>query len=319
MKPFIPYSLLAAIAACGLASAQTAVTTPVGYLTTEIYGNTSAGSGGAATLVAPTLLNPVSFASSTSVAPSDDTATFTGGVPTDLDGTYLLEITEGAFEGWWTTVVSSTSTSIVVFDDFPGGLPADTKVSVRKFNTISGVFGAENSANLGASDFIEILDPITQATTVVVYADGWFDLASEAPAEDYIIYPGTAVRVIVQGEDPLTLVTTGEVKTTKTQVDLFEGETWVAQPFAAGGSFGALELAAKVDETDEVILYSEDGGGGQGAETFVSSGGTMFNLNSEAEAEDIVVPDSSGMVIKRPAAGASTITFPAQPIGPVAP
>jgi hypothetical protein len=317
MKTKISYSLLAAAMACGLAQGQTtAYTTPVGYTTTPLYGNVSGGTAGAATLVAPTLLTPAAFAGATNATPTGTTATFASGVPTPLDGTYMLEITDGASEGWWTTVASSTSTSIVVTDNFPAGLAASTKVVVRKFNTIASVFGATNSANLGAADFIEILDPLSQSTTTVVYAGGWFDLATEAPADGYIIYPGTAVRTIVNGASPLSLVTSGEVKTTKTQVDLFEGEAWVGQTFASGGTFGAMTLAPQILETDEVLLYGVDGGAGQGADSFVASGGAMFNLSTEAESDNVLVPDSSGMVVKRPVGTASTITIPAQTVAP---
>lgn len=312
----LSFSILAAALASGMAFAATAYTTPVGYTTTPIFGNTSGGSAGAGTLVAPTLLRPVEFAAATSAQPTGTSATFSGGVPLGLDGSYMLEITEGANEGWWTTVVSSTATGITVFDSFPGGLPANTKISVRKFNTISSVFGATNSAAIGASDFIEILDPLTQSTTAVVYAGGWFDLVSEAPAGDYVIYPGTAVRVIVNGASPLSLVTTGEVKTTATQVDLYSGEAWVGQTFAAGGTFGALSLASKILTTDEVLLYGADGGAGQVADSYVASGGLMFNLATEENAEGVLVPDSSGMVVKRPVGSNSTITLPAQPIAP---
>jgi hypothetical protein len=266
--------------------------------------------------VAPTLLRPVEFAAATTASPTGTSATFSGGVPLTLDGTYVLEITEGANEGWWTTVVSSTANSITVFDTFPGGLPTNTKVSVRKFNTISSVFGATNSASLGAADFIEILDPITQSTTSVVYAGGWFDLVSEAPAGDYIIYPGTAVRVIVNGASALSLVTTGEVKTTDTQVDLYSGEAWVGQTVAAGGTFGNLGLASKILGTDEVLLYGADGGFGQVADSYVASGGAMFNLATEENAETVLVPDSSGMVVKRPVGANSTVTLPGQTITP---
>jgi hypothetical protein len=321
MKTKISYSLLAAAMACGLAQGQTtAYTTPVGYLTTPIFGNVSGGPAGAATLIAPTLLAPATFAGATNAAPAANTATFASPtvVPAGLDSTYFLEIADGPSEGWWSAVASSTATSVVVADTFPSGLAATTKVVVRKFNTISSVFGATNSSNLAPGDFIEILNP-NLSITKIVYANGWFDENSEAPADNFAIEPGVAVRVIRAGTTGLSLVTSGEVKVTKTQVDLLQGETWVGQTFAANGTFGAMNLGPQILGTDKVEVYGVDGGTGQTVDVFVSAAGQMFNESSEAEADSFEVPDSSGVVIRRPAGTASTITIPAQVIGPVTP
>lgn len=317
MKPIIPFALLGAFFAVGAAKA--ASTTPVGYITVPIEGNTSASASGAYTLVAASLVKPVTFAGATSSAPSGSSFVFASGVPTDLDGTYLLEIASGPNEGWWTTVVSSTATGITVADAVPAGLLSGTQVSVRKFSTVADVFGA-NSLGLTTGDqadfdFIEILNPVDQSTKAVIYFGGWLDLASEAPADSEIIYPGSAVRIVRMRSTPLSLVISGEVKTTKTQVDLFESETWVGQNSAIGASFGELGLGSTILSTDEVVLYGADGGSGQAAVSYVAFGGEMLDLGSEAPSNGVVVGEGSGFLLKRPAGSPSTITFPAQPIG----
>lgn len=313
------YSLLAAAAALGFAQAQTAYTTPVGYITTDIYGNTSNTGAGASTFVTATMLNPAVFAGATTGAPSGDTASFSGSVPTDLDGSYVLEISEGVSEGWWTTVVSSTANSIKVLDSFPGGLPTNTKITVRKFTTISNVFG-DNEAGLlpfseGAYDEIQMLSPETQQISVIVYADGWFDLGTESAAENFIIYPGTSVRVVRRGTSPLSLVTTGEVKTTKTQVDLFSSDNWFGLPNATGNTFGEMSFGSQILESDTIIVVGSDAGSGQSAVAYVSFEGEMFDLGSEAPADNLQLDGGTGFILRRPVGGASIIELPAQVIG----
>jgi len=309
MKQSIPFSIAALFCASGLATAEPVYTTPVGYVTTTINGNTSGSR--ALTLISPTLVNPSNFTGTTTLAPSSKTATFSGEVPTGLDDAYMLEIAEGDHEGWWTSITSSTLTSVTVHDDFPLDLPANTKMVIRKFNTVQNVFG-NNSLGLDSeNDFIEILDPVSKDVAVIVYFDGWFDLTTENPAEDFIIYPGTAVRVVRVGATALELVTTGEVKTTQTQVDVFSGETWIGHTLAAGASFANMNIGSQIDESDTIVVYEPDTGSGQDTTAYVAFAGEMYNLVTEASAEDVVFGPGNGFLINRPNIGATTITFPA--------
>jgi hypothetical protein len=337
MKPYL-FSIIAAAAACGLAQAQTAYTTPVGYITATINGNTSSSSAGAATYVSASLVRPADFAGATSIAPSGTTFTFSGGVPTGLDGTSMLEITSGTNEGWWTTISGSSATSITVTDTVPGGLSANTTIVVRKFNTVSSLFGA-NSPGLTAFDGvttafdnIQILDPITQASKTIVYVtgvapDGWYDFVSSNPADDEIIYPGTAVRVVHLGTTDLDLVSTGEVKITKTQVDVYPNENWLGQPLAAGGTLGSMEFKNQivkfdgVAENDFLEIVRPDPGTGQPADLYVALipdfGDVMANFVTTADATSEPIAEGVGYNLKRsPAGSASVITFPAQTIAP---
>jgi hypothetical protein len=330
------YSLLIAAAACGFAAAETAYTTPVGYITTTINGNTSSGTAGASTFVAGTLVQPAVFAGESVGAPAGTVLTFTAGVPDTLDGSYMLEITAGADEGWWSTVVSSTATSITVADSIPGA--GAVKVSIRKFNTVSSVFG-NNAPGLapfdGVSpsfDNIQILDPITQASKTIVYVtgvapDGWYDFVSSSPAENEIIYPGTAARVVRMGTTPLSLVSSGEVKTTKTQVDVYPNENWLGQSLAAGSTLGAMNFKDQIIKFDGVAandfieLTRPDPGSGQPADLFVALipafGDVMANFVTTADATNEPIPEGTGYNLKRDGAGSpSVITIPAQVVAP---
>lgn len=311
MKPITSFALLAAIATIGAAGA--AATDPVGYITAVIGANPSNNPAGAVTYVSPSLVKPADFTGAANAVPAGSTITFAGGVPTTLDGTSMLEINDGTQEGWWSTIVSSTATSITVADAFPAGLAANVSASVRKFTTVQDVFG-NNTAGLTAyngvvaHDEIRILNPITQATSTIIYAGGaWVDFVTEGPAGGYPIYPGTSVQVVRRGATPLELVTSGTVKTTKTQVDIYPFDNWVGEPIPNGSTLGGLTLATQIAPSDFVIMVRPDPGTGQASDTFVAVGGTMYNFVTEADATGEIVPEGTGFVLRRVPAGTSSI------------
>ena len=324
MKTYLPYSLILAAAASGMASgAETAYTTPVGYITSTIGPNRSGSSAGAATFIGAALVQPATFAGAASgtVSPSGGTViTFTGGVPTGLGISSMLEITSAIQKGWWTSIASSTATTITVTDVLPAGLPANLQISVRNFSTIQNVFG-NNSPGLtvygtGPYDEIQLLKPDIQEVSVIVYAGGgWVNLATELPANNEIIYPGTAVKVIHRANTSLSVVTSGEVKTTPTQVDIFPKDNWFAQPNPTNQTFGNLNLGPQIGPTDSVDVIQTDGGSGQVVTTYVSSSGVMYNLATEADATPIDVKSAEGFLLKRVGA-ANTLTLPVQVVAP---
>jgi hypothetical protein len=315
MKPFIPYSLLAAAAACGFAFGQTATTTPVGYITIPIGGNASASPEGSSTYIGASLVNPAVFSGAATVSPSGGTViTVASGMPTDLGPADMLEITDGAQEGWWTTVVSSTATTVTVADNFPAGLAANVKFTVREFTTVSDFLGA-NSLGLGATDEVQMLDPEAQLISTLVYAEGWFNFVTEEAADNYIIYPGSGILIVRRGESDLSLVATGEVKTTDTQVDVFPGSNWLAQPNPTGGTFASMNFAAQIAPTDFLQLVRKDTGTGQTIDNFVAAEGAMFNFVTEEPADSEMIAGGGGYLIARGAAAQSTIVIPAQVIG----
>jgi hypothetical protein len=331
------YSLLAAAAACGFAAAETAYTTPVGYITHTIAPNTGSS---AATYLSSSLVQPAEFAGASTVSPSGlATITFTGSVPETLGSSYVLEITEGDSEGWWSTVVSSTATSITVFDTFPAGLPANTKVSVRKHNTLGTFLGANAPGliefdGVNPNDEVQILNPATQVVTTVAYVpfelsgqpDGWFDLGSSTPADGFVIEPGSAVKIKRVGNTSLSFVSTGEVKTTSTQVDIYPRFNWVGTQLAAGGTLDYMDFAAQLIPFDGVRTNSDE-------LQFVSPaqlvtpyasldpsfglGVVMGNLATSEPAGNTVFPEGTGAVLKRdPATPAEVLTVPGTVVAP---
>lgn len=318
MKTKLTYSLLAAFAACGMAfAAETAYTTPVGYITTPISGNVTGNSAGASTFIANTLQTSAVFAGAATASPSGTLEiNFAGGVPPNLDSSYQLVITQGSQEGWYTTVLGSPSaTKITVADAFPAGLPADVKVQVRKYATIQSLLGS-NSLGLGASDEVQLLDASTtpQMISTIVYAGGWFNFVTEEPAENYIIYPGTSVQIVRRGATPLSLVQSGEVKTTKTQVDVYAGDNWLGQTLATGGTLGGMQFATQIASTDFLQIVRPDTGAGQSIDNYVASGGVMYNFVTEEDATSEPIAEGAGYLISRSSGPATVVTIPAQVI-----
>jgi hypothetical protein len=336
-KHMKPKSILTALAVALLApgalfAQTTATTTPVGYVTHTIAGAGEAAS--ADTYVAPTLIQSSEFTGETTVSPSGGTVvTFSGGVPTSLDGTYVLEITAGDKEGWWSTVTSSTSTTITLEDALPDNLPANVSVSVRKHSTLQNFLGF-NSIGLGtfngadASDEVQVFNPVTQTAQpfafvtaddwgdTVNYPNGvWLNLESGEPENNKIIFPGSSVRIKRIAADPLSFVSTGEVKTTKTEVDIYEGVNFLGATIAAGGTLGNSDFASQLfqwdgssAEYDEIQILALD----QSVVPFASiddGGPVMWNISLSDYGTSQEFTGGTGLLLKRVGNPASTIVM----------
>jgi hypothetical protein len=317
------YPLLALAAATGFASAQsTSYTTPVGYVSITLAGNAASNEFGADTYAAPTLLRELDYAAESNAEPIGDTVTFAGtSTPTGLDGTSYLEITSGSREGWWSTIESSTNNSITTVDDFPAGL-GNIKVAVRKFHTIQSFLG-ENTPGLGVNDEVQVLDPVNQTVKAVKYVGSeWQDVVLETNEDNAIIYPGTAVKIRVFGASDIEFDHEGEVKVTKTEIDIYPNTNWVGSTRASGGTFGTHNFGPQMiqedfdPETTPAADYLETISASQVATSFNSIGGVVTGVVSEADASGEPLDAGTGVGFFRdPAAPGSVIVIPPQPIG----
>lgn len=313
MKTKISYSLVAAAMACGIAhGAATAYTTPVGYITSTVAGNTTNDPAGYDTFISPSLVNPATFAGQTTVAPSGTTATFSGSVPTNLDNSYIVEITAGADEGWWSKVSSSTATTIVTTNAFPITAGTNVKMTVRKLTTINQFLG-ENTIGLTGNDSVLVLDPAAQAVSFIIYTAGeWQNFVTEVNEDDRPILPGTSIVIRRFGVSGLSLVSSGEVKTTKTEVDIFPQDNWLGQPLATGGTLGSMNFKSEILPSDSLRILAPD----QVSSFYVSVGNEMQNFVTEANADNVPIAQGAGYVISRPSGPGSAIVIPAQVVAP---
>jgi hypothetical protein len=338
MKPIIPFALLGALLAVGAADA--AVTDPVGYITVSIVG---AGE----TYISPTLVEPDVFSAASSVTPSGGsviTFTPTSGVPAGLDNSYVLEIKSS---GWWATVVSSDAAlgTITVNSPFPASLPASTQVAVRKHSTLATFMG-NNAPGLTTfngvdpSDEVQILDAsaVPQSVTTFGYVSGpdladplypngaWFNLAASAVDNNFVIEPGTAIRIKRVGATTLSFVVDGEVKTTPTQVDLFSNFNWVGTGIAALGTLNSNAFNSQLIQFDGVnpnydelqILRPNQNGSPFAAilDGVTPTSTTMFDLANSVDAGTEPFKEGTGVIINRIGNPASVITLPGSTVAP---
>jgi hypothetical protein len=226
MKPYL-FSIIAAAAAIGFAQAETAYTTPVGYVTSPLAPNQF-------NLISMTVHNATvsagvidgESASPNSITDNevDFTTLLTAGA------TYILELPNGLIQ----EVTSWSGSTLNTPQDITGSvIPATTTYKLRKAATVSDVFGATNSAGLTASpdgdpsiaDTILIYNGVA-FDTVYYYDDGsfegWFDDIGN-PAENYIVNYADGLYVKRVAGSTINLVVTGEVKTVPTSGVLSPG------------------------------------------------------------------------------------------------
>jgi hypothetical protein len=315
---------------------STAVTDPVGYITHNVAGNASMNPVGADTIIGPVLVNPNEFVGTSSSDPSGlTTVTFSGDVPTTLDGTYLLEISSAAREGWWSAISSSDATSITVDNALPTGLGGNVDVKVRKFTTVHDFLGDNTPGFTALTDVITegdqviVVDPSTQIAQTIIYVEtsagvpaGWYDFVSFDEVSNQPIFPGSAVTARIFGTDSIAFTSVGHVKLGKTEVDIFVGDNFIAPSLATGTTLGGLDLVGQIREElgggegDLINLLSPaqavtpyvvaDGGAGVG----------IFDFVTFDPGESVPVAGGAGFVLRRNAAPEGTITVPAQFVAP---
>ncbi len=339
MKPITLFALACLTAPQALLAQTPVYTAPVGYI-----GHTIAGSGAnpsADTYLSPTLINSVEYSGTSTVTPSGGaTITLPSGVPTTFNGSYVLEITSPGSEGWWSNVVSSNATSITISDNFPASLPANVRIAVRKHSTITTFLGYNSPGlisynGVDASDEVQFFNPVAQSVITFVfvtaadwgdlgnYPNGvWLNLSSGIPENNAIIEPGTAVRIKRVGSTALTFSSSGAVKTTKTQVDIYPGFNFVGVPKAALGTLGNLNFASQLNQYDGVSPNYDElqkVAANQTATSFgaIDDGGAvMWNIGASDYATNEPFQEGTGLLLKRVGNPSSTITLQGTVVGP---
>lgn len=345
MKPIHSLALLGALSV----AAQAAVTDPVGFVTHTLNGKGVASQ--ALTITGPTLVNADAYVGTTTGDPGGGTVfALPSGVPTTFGTGDLLEITSGAFAGWWSTVISSTDTSVTVNDTVPavGGV---VDVAVRPHITLLGFLGDNNPglseptspAEVPTSDQVQFLNPDQSLTSHVYLGDavgnsidgqgaGWFTTAF-ARADDSIILPGTAVLFVIRSSTTdLTFTSTGDVKLTPTDIDVYPGLTLVTQTDAVGASLidtgfsdDFITATAPSDPFDRLQFLSPvDGSGiqaltsyGVAADGVIGPGLNVFILPSFANSNAVAWAEAVGAIVLRDAGqAAGTITIEGSTVGP---
>lgn len=232
MKTYIPYSLLAAFAACGMAFGQTAYTTPVGYTTQTLAANSF-------NLVGFNVLKPtLSAGVLTAVSGADITDTnvdFTAVLP--VGKMCVVEITSGTAAG---TVqeFNSWNGSTITLPSAVAGVAVGDKYAVRVVATLQETFPV---GFLAGSVIPGSADKVWVSTGPGSYAKYWYK--TNAPVGWRTTTTGTNDTGAVLNDVPIVdidgiivqklgvakdLVISGEVKKTGSNVLLGSGYNLIA-------------------------------------------------------------------------------------------
>jgi hypothetical protein len=334
------------------AFADTATTDPVGYITTSV--NAASPSAAGETLLAPTLVTKTEFAgAATNAAGGTATMNFTSGVGSFGGGLYYVEIKA---TGWVATIGSSTATSITLAapNVFPAGTAIGAEIIVRKHHTLATYLAPLVSASPGLvagtstidADEVLVLNPTIipqQVASYFYYAGdpgtpaGFYD-AGGTPSDDVVIDPGTSVKLRHKAATAPSFVTVGHVKTTPTQVDLYQGENWADTMVATGVTLELSKidslitgtpLTQRVDrgsgllDADEVQLINSNGS----VSAFFAADGDDINVGvfgwfdaGGSDANPTLLGGGAqqgrGFTVVRKVATQATVTIPKQVIAP---
>lgn len=245
MKPYT-YAFLAAAAACGLAySAETAYTTPVGYITIPLPG--TAGATPQKLQLANQGLLPGDAVAFAGVAESfgsdgggnflqDDQGTWSAGafVTTGSVGSlvsHLVEITSGSLQGTMTWITSSAANKLYTSDDLTAA-GAGASFRVLKTFTVASLLGDPPVAsvmggggNAGTADNLQILDPTTNVYQTFWYKNsgvggtGWRSAGiANVDVPVTAIHPNDGLVILRKQSGDGSLVISGAVKTGNTHV-----------------------------------------------------------------------------------------------------
>jgi hypothetical protein len=238
------YAFLAAALACGMANAQTAYTTPVGYETLSVASgfNYHGLRLHQATVAAGT------FETVGASSLVDDQATFA----LSATKTYIVEINDGS--GLITTVLGSAAsgTTITTVDNLSElGVANGASYSIREAATLSSVFGASNSAGLVAG-----FGGIGGADVIFVSNGSGFDqyyyddLETSWADVNGVAVDGSAIPIvytdslIISATAPISVVVTGEVKTEATSAAVAGGFNYISSMYPAGATLASTFDAA---------------------------------------------------------------------------
>jgi hypothetical protein len=304
MKTYIPYSLLAAAAACGMALGQetTAYTTPVGYATQTLNANSF-------NLVGLTLQNSA-LASGTFETVSGTSLTDTGVTFAPVSGrTYVLEITSGALIGSIQEIpaASIVDSTIITPDDLAAaGLLTSDTYTLRLAPTLEEIFGTTSASVLTRGLSATNADVVWIPTgTVGVYNQYFIHSTSSAfriagtttPAPNVpVIY---ADGLLVQKKTVASAVTiSGEVKTVGTNSILAQGISPISVVAPAGLTLFTAgfddDVTKGLSSTNADIIWVPNGVGTYAQYYLNSSAGApgWRNVATNTAAVDIDLPSS---------------------------
>ena len=251
MKTFIPFTIAAALAASGLANAQTpAFSTPSGYVTVKV-------NPGVFNLVGVTLHEPIELSGTLDSATSNSVDDADVNFSSLAAGVYILELTDGS--GVLQEVTVLDSDTLVTSDDLSGNVSDGvTTYKLRRASTLDSVFGSDNSkANLkpstdgSANGVDKVIVQTVSGLKSYYYVDipgtleGWFDGAASA-GDTVLNYADGLYVQTLPGSTATDFVIVGAVKVSETASVLKPGFNLLSAVTPAGLTLGTCGLEAYI-------------------------------------------------------------------------
>ena len=267
----------------------------VGYSKVDV----AAGGG----VVAPVFVKSAVFTGSSTISGQTFSGSFSSALnPTSFSDrpnfpTHYVEITSGTNEGLVFDVDSASGSGIVV-TGIPTALNGQTvSIVVRPHVTLGDIAG-QSSGLADFSDAITVYRENNVKSSYIYTTTGVVGDDYSTPSDHVVVYPGYAVIFNTLGSSTFTL--TGEVKTTKTRVPLFAGETLIAPIDPQGGKMvSQLNLAGALEGyTDAISLVSTTGD--LSLNSFYSDGATDMldeNYTPVDGTTDKVVNAGNGFIV----------------------
>jgi hypothetical protein len=300
------YSLLAAAAALGFAQAQTAYTTPVGYVTETLNPGFNH--------IGLTVHLPTKAAGDLDVIGASSVQDTTAGVnfTTSLGATgtlHILEITSGPKLGLVTEISTWTADTITTVDDLlTAGVVAGNTYRIRKAPTLEEIFttniidGPLTPGSATTADLIFIPTSVAgQFTQYFLSGTGAFRRVAPAgatPNVPIVYLDGIFVQRKATGTK--NLVITGEVKPEKTSATFLAGFNSLGNIYPVGTTVQNSGLEAFLfpgSATTGDLIYIPTTPG-QYLQVFRSVAGTWRTVAPAGLAPD-PLPFKSGMYIQR--------------------
>jgi uncharacterized protein (TIGR02597 family) len=318
MKPYT-YALLAAAAMCGLAAAETAYTTPVGYVTETLAPSRD-------NLIGLTVHSPTVAAgtldSATSNSVTDAAVNF--GTLLTSGSTYILEINNGSGEGYIQEITAWTGSTLTTPQNISSVVVGGTTTyQVRKAPTISEIFGATNSVGLTASadgsttsaDVILIPDGLGGFVNVFYYNDGtdqlWLDTAFNDASTLPLVYTDGLI-VARKAGSPINLTVTGEVKTTPTVFVVSPGDNYLGAVYPVGSQLGSSGMGPQMipstdgSTTAADLILMPDGSGGYTTFMYYNDGTDQLWIDGLFN-DSTAAPITSGFIFTSKSVAAKNI------------
>lgn len=241
--------------ALGVAGAQTAFTTPVGYHTETVKQGYNVI--GVNLVEAPLVSSSLTAVAGTLLTDANNGINIAAALQ-PAGATFSIEFANGA----WGVIASATANSVTTTTNISASLDAtaaNNKYVIRKVKTLGDLFGDTNSAGLkqgGATTADVVWIPKGAAFDKAYYAAanaitgataGWRLVGGGNTDQKGYAVPVTA-GLIIEKKDAgdLNLTFTGHVKLTKTQVAVDAPYTYLSRVYPTGSTLGNSGLDASV-------------------------------------------------------------------------